>query len=363
MLPRVIYFIILPSVSDLIPDRSEPGVNQKVPRACYKTFMENIMRLAASLARAYRGATAPNPVVGAVCLDEAGEVLSYGAHQKAGGPHAEIHAIEMAKQAGVLEKIHTLVLTLEPCCHTGNTPPCTDAILATGLKRIVIGSLDPNPKVSGRSVALLKSKGLEILIGTLNPECQRECDDLIAPFTKWITTGLPFVTLKIALKYDFDLGQSGLLDQAMRNDPGQKTFTSPEARRFVHELRKQSDAIVTGSGTVLADRPLFTVRHTVDHPGKNRHLVIMDRRKRVPDSELLRFTSLGFQAIRAIDLFDAYRFLGTQGVLEVLVEAGPGLSRFAIESKAWDRLIKIVLNGKVGGAQTGPIDSITVIER
>ncbi len=299
---------------------------------------EPALTLALEAASRYRGATAPNPPVGAVALDSEGNVLAVGAHERAGLPHAEIRAIEACRAAGTLDQLHTLVVTLEPCNHTGRTGPCTEAILRTPVKRVLFGCEDPNPKVSGRGAARLYSAGLEVT--HLNSP---ECRELIAPFAKWITTGIPWVTVKVALNSKGSPAE-GL--QAMVPESGHKTFTSPESLRLAHELRRRADAILTGSGTVLADAPEFTVRNVPDHPGKRRFLAVLDRRDRIPREWLLKAEERGFQVVSGLELEPILKRLGELGAHEVLVEAGPTLTRTILDSGLWDEEIRIEVQGE-----------------
>lgn len=214
------------------------------------------MRLACAEARKWLGATSPNPPVGAAALDSEGKILALTAHQRAGELHAEAVLIEQCRRQNLLHLIDTLCITLEPCNHHGRTPPCTEAIIAAGIKRVALGARDPNPHVKGGGIERLKQAGIEVISGINEDECRQ----LISSFAYAVQTGKPFVTLKRA----FDPHGS------MIPPPGQKVFTSPGSLRFAHRLRKKSDAILTGSGTILADNPLFTVREIPDFPGKRR---------------------------------------------------------------------------------------------
>lgn len=288
---------------------------------------EQHMKRAIEEAELYLGATHPNPPVGALGLDANGRVLGVAAHQKAGEDHAEI---ALLKLPGVRENIHTLVVTLEPCVHQGKTGPCVAAIVEAGISSVVVGTLDPNPKVMGKGTEYLEKAGIFIKVGVLQEECQA----LIRSFQKYISTGLPWVAVKRALWEK---------DHSMLPPSGKKTFSSPEALRYAHERRKRADAIFTASGTVLADDPLFTVRHVEDHPNKERFLVLFDRRKRVPFSWIERAKDLGFQVLWAKDWKEAMEYLAQKGVMEVLVEAGPTFSNFVFKEKLWDEKIDIVV--------------------
>jgi diaminohydroxyphosphoribosylaminopyrimidine deaminase/5-amino-6-(5-phosphoribosylamino)uracil reductase len=286
------------------------------------------MREAVAAARRFEGATAPNPPVGCVLLDAVGKVLSVAAHQRAGTLHAEARAIEEARAAGNLTDIHTVVVTLEPCNHHGRMPPCTEAILATPARRVVIGVADPNPKVPGGGAARLKKAGLDV---SFFKGDTTQLKRLIAPFTKRVTKGLPFVTVKQAINHD-----GSMLPPAR-----QKTFTSQGSLFIAHALRRRADAIITGSGTVLSDDPLFTVRHLSDHLGKRRKLYIFDRRRRVPSPYLEAATQRGLDAVIVSDLETVLREAAAAGANEILVEAGPELTAHVLQSSLWDEHVRI----------------------
>jgi len=293
-------------------------------------------RQALQCAAQFCGATSPNPPVGCVILDRHGNLLAKAAHQKAGDLHAEALAIDHCRKSGVAERIHTVIVTLEPCNHTGRTPPCTEAILGTLAQAVWIGTRDPNTEVCGKGADRLAANGLHVgFISQLDdPDAAllaQAANRLIAPFAKQARTGLPWVTIKQAVN------RAG----SMIPEVGKKTFTSQRSLTFAHQLRKRADAIVTGSGTILADRPEFTVRHVVDFEGRCRHLVILDRRGRTPDSYLTDADKAGFQARIDTSLGDALKRLGQAGVLEVLIEAGPTLLDRVLASKHWDEHITI----------------------
>ena len=292
------------------------------------------LRLAIAAASRFRGATAPNPPVGCCLLDRDGHVLALEAHRKAGTPHAEAAAIAAARAAGTVDRIHTVVVTLEPCNHHGRTPPCTEAILSTPARRLVVGVSDPNLAVAGGGTARLAGAGLDVTMAAQDPALVALADDcarLIAPFAKRATTGRPFVTVKQAL------------DPAggMVPPPGAKTFTSEAALRFAHALRRRADAVLTGSGTVLADDPGFDVRRVADHPGRRRQLAILDRRGRVPAAYLDAARTRGFEPFLADGIEDALDRLGDAGALEVLVEAGPALLASLDAAGLWDEWVTI----------------------
>jgi diaminohydroxyphosphoribosylaminopyrimidine deaminase / 5-amino-6-(5-phosphoribosylamino)uracil reductase len=288
------------------------------------------MTLALAEAQKFEGATAPNPPVGCVLLGRDGAVLSVAAHQKAGTLHAEALAI---KQCSDPDRIHTVVVTLEPCNHTGRTGPCTEAILSTSAKNVWIGMADPNPHVAGGGADRLRKAGLNVQF--LNeadaPKLISDLQRLIAPFTKRALHGLPWVTIKQAVD-----AQGSMIPPA-----GQKTFTSQSSLVLAHQLRRRSDAIITGSGTVLADDPHFTVRLVEDFAGKHRHLVLFDRRRRISQSYVNAATERGFKNSFADDLLGTLKNLSQQGALEVLVEAGPSLTQSFFDSNLWDEHVLI----------------------
>jgi diaminohydroxyphosphoribosylaminopyrimidine deaminase / 5-amino-6-(5-phosphoribosylamino)uracil reductase len=296
----------------------------------FAAYILPAMTLALAEAQKFEGATAPNPPVGCVLLDRDGAVLSVAAHQKAGTLHAEALAI---KQCSEPDRIHTVVVTLEPCNHTGRTGPCTEAILSTPAKNIWIGMADPNPHVAGGGADRLHQAGLNVqfLNQTDSPKLKSDLQRLIAPFAKRAVQVLPWVTIKQAIN----------TQGSMIPPVGQKTFTSQSSLTLAHQLRRRADAIITGSGTVLVDDPHFTVRLVEDFVGKHRHLVLFDRRRRISQSYLDAATARGFKISFANDLLSTLKNLSEQGALEVLVEAGPSLTQSFLESNLWDEHVLI----------------------
>lgn len=286
-------------------------------------ILSKAMSMAIEEARQYMGAASPNPPVGATAIDSLGNIITSAAHQKFGGTHAETKLLE--KLSG--QPVDTIAVTLEPCCHHGKTPPCTKALIASGVKTVAIGTSDPNPKVSGKGIKELQEKGIKVISGVM----ENECLQLIAPFKKWVEQKMPWVIMKRA----FDPTGS------MIPPPGKTTFTSTNALTYAHRIRKSCDAIITGSNTILTDNPQFTVRHVPDHPNKKRWLVIMDRRNRVPETWMGEACERGFHCIRGYDITDILNFLGENGVLRVLVEAGPTLSESILRNRYVDEEIRI----------------------
>ena len=231
------------------------------------------MRLARRLARRGYGATSPNPTVGAV-LVKSGKIIGRGRTAPAGGPHAEIEAIRDAQQCGHHSKGATIYVTLEPCCTHGRTPPCTGALIAAGIKRVVIGATDPNPQHAGKGFKILKHAGIKVVHGVLADECSH----LNEAFNHWIVRRTPFVTVKAAMTLD------GKIATASGES---KWITGEKARAFGMKLRQGSDAILVGVNTVLADDPSLTARSQksgVRSQNKNVRLrrIILDSLARTP---------------------------------------------------------------------------------
>jgi len=222
------------------------------------------MEMAYGLAEKARGRTSPNPLVGAVVV-RGGRVVGVGWHQAAGTPHAEIHAL---RAAGQRARGATLYLTLEPCVHWGRTPPCVDQVIAAGLERVVVSACDPNPLVHTRGVRRLRAAGLDVSVGLLADRMT----SLNETYVKYISRGIPFVTLKAALTLDGKI--------ACRTGDS-KWISSAAARDYIHLLRGEHDALMIGVNTLLADDPRLTVRHPL-WPGKKAVRVVLDPRLRFP---------------------------------------------------------------------------------
>lgn len=206
---------------------------------------EHFMALALKEAQKGVGLSSPNPPVGCVLVKN-DRVIGLGAHSRAGDPHGEIIALMDAESRGNEVSGATAYVTLEPCCHHGRTPPCTDALLQAGLRRVVVGVRDPNPRVDGGGIAILRAAGLEVVEGVL----LEPCSSFHAPFFKLIRTGLPWVSLKLALGSDGAIGPEG-----------ETTPVTPAAiQTLAHALRRASDAILVGRGTVEQDDPQLTDR-------------------------------------------------------------------------------------------------------
>jgi len=204
---------------------------------------EKYIKIALDLAKKAKGMTSPNPCVGAVIVKD-GKVLGKGFHKFAGGPHAEICAL---RQAGKEAEGATMYVSLEPCSHFGRTPPCTDAIIRSGIKRVVAAIKDPNPVNNGRGLRILRSCGIKTGVGLLETEARELNED----FIKYITRKMPFVAVKVAQSLDGKI--------ATRTGDS-KWISDDKARDFVHKLRSEHDAVMVGAGTVLKDDPLLTAR-------------------------------------------------------------------------------------------------------
>jgi diaminohydroxyphosphoribosylaminopyrimidine deaminase/5-amino-6-(5-phosphoribosylamino)uracil reductase len=296
----------------------------------------DLMRRAIALARVARRHTAPWPSVGCV-LTRAGEIVGEGATGPYPvGPHAEIAALEAA---GDRARGATAYCTLEPCNHHGNTPPCSEALVAAGVTRVVVAVGDPDPRVAGRGFARLRDAGVEVLTGVEAAAAEHD----LAPYLHHRRTGRAFVVAKVALSLDGRVAAA---------DGSSKWITSDAARAGTHELRADSQAIVVGAGTALADRPALTVRGVPDLPERAPVRVLLDGRGRVaPDGPLFDRT-LGPTLVvtteiaspgavdawraagakveivgpgpdgRGVDLDAAFEVLGREGVLQALVEGG-----------------------------------------
>ena len=224
------------------------------------------MHRALDLAERGRGTTSPNPMVGAVIVRDDGTIVGQGYHERAGGPHAEVRALD---EAGDLARGASLFCTLEPCCHTGRTGPCVERVTAAGITRVVAATLDADPRVSGRGFEFLRQKGIEVSVGAGRERALR----LNRAYFTFKTRHRPFVILKAATS----------LDNRVAANAGERTrISSEESRRHAHAVRAEVDAIAVGSGTVLADDPLLTAREV--HRQRPLIRVLFDRRLRITPS-------------------------------------------------------------------------------
>jgi diaminohydroxyphosphoribosylaminopyrimidine deaminase/5-amino-6-(5-phosphoribosylamino)uracil reductase len=318
------------------------------------------MKRALSLAKKAEGMTSPNPLVGAV-LVKSGRILAEGYHLRPGLPHAEAIVLE---RAGSKARGSTLYVNLEPCCHLDKrTPPCAQAIIKAGVKRVVIGMIDPNPKVSGRGIELLKKAGIKVQAGLLEQEAKR----LNEIYIKHITTGLPFVILKIAMT----------LDGKIATETGEsKWITSLESRRYVHKLRSKVDAVLTAIGTVKADDPELTVRLV---KGRSPVRVVIDPELEIPpQAKVLRTppTTIIFTKTEVrnptsdlsfpegveveyfnserLDLKEAMKSLYRRGITSVMIEGGASLNYYALKDGIVDKVMIFIAPKIIGGRNSVP---------
>jgi diaminohydroxyphosphoribosylaminopyrimidine deaminase/5-amino-6-(5-phosphoribosylamino)uracil reductase len=279
----------------------------------------NPLERALELAERGRGATRPNPVVGAVVVRD-GEVVGEGWHERYGGPHAEINALAAAGESA---RGATMAVTLEPCSHHGKTPPCADAVIAAGIARVVAGAEDPNPEVSG--FERLRAAGVEVEVaeGELGFRARAQNEG----YRTWVAQGRPFVTYKVAATLD---GRVTL--------PGRRWVTGEASRRLVHELRAQVDAVAVGMGTVRRDMPLLTARDV----GAERQ----PRRLAFGSGPLPEGSEL---ELRSGKIPDQLAQLAEEGVQSLLLEGGPTLATAFLAADLVDKLLVFVAP-TIGGA-------------
>ena len=298
------------------------------------------MRRAIGIAESAHLRARPNPWVGAVVVCVDGSVFE-GATSAPGGPHAEIVAMNAAREAGAMLTGATVYSTLEPCSHTGRTGPCADALVEAGVARVVVGIVDPDPKVSGNGIARLTAAGVEVETGVLAGEVHEQ----LAPYIHHRTTGRPFVMLKMATT----------LDAKTSVPRGERWITGETARTRVHRLRAESDAIVVGAGTVAADDPELTVRH-VDGPSPRR--VVMTRSGAVSPTAKVQPCTVWDGGIEP--LLDE---LGRDGVIQLMVEGGPTLAGAFHEAGLINRYVFHVAPVIAGDDAAPGVFSITPDER
>ncbi len=305
------------------------------------------MKRALALARKGVGRTSPNPVVGCVIVKD-GNVIGEGWHRRAGGPHAEVFALE---QAGEAARGADVYVTLEPCSHTGQTPPCCDALIRAGVKRVVAGMVDPNPLVKGTGLDKLRKAGIETACGLLENECRA----INRAFIKHITTGLPFVTCKCAMTLDGNIA-------TITGDS--RWISCEESRRHAHRMRASNDAIMVGVDTIIIDNPQLTVRHV---RGSNPLRVIVDTHLRTPESVgviegesakmtviattesnpkvHLRYTRQGATILVCkeydgrVSMPDLLQKLGKMGIQSILLEGGSRLAGDMLKNSMIDEFV------------------------
>lgn len=298
------------------------------------------IRLALSLAAKAKGMTSPNPCVGAVVVKD-GRIVGKGYHKYAGGPHAEVYAL---RQAGRKAKGATLYVSLEPCSHYGRTPPCVDAIVSAGIKRVVAAMKDPNPVNNGKGFAILRRNGIRVETGVLESEARKFNEE----FVKFITKKIPFVTVKVAQT----------LDGKIATRTGDSKWISAEgAREFVHKLRSQADAIMVGANTVLIDDPLLTVRlkgRKIRQPLR----VVLSGKSGIPPSARIVHNKGGRTMIirpkgktGRVDIKRLLKELAGRGVTHVLIEGGGEVIASALKAKVVDKVYFFIAPKIIGGRE------------
>lgn len=306
---------------------------------------ESYMLRAAELARRALGNTTPNPIVGAVIVRD-GEIIGEGWHTKAGCPHAEVEAIRSAEGKNL--EGATLYVTLEPCSSWGRTPPCTDTIIRSRFARVVIGCLDPNPKHAGKAVELLREHGIEVTSGVAGEQCRR----LNEAFFKWVTTGKPFVLLKMAVTLD------GRIATHCGNS---QWITGPEARARVQLLRRWADAVMVGDGTFRTDSPRLTVRDEAGNILKTPcRIVVSNSGPELPEGwELVSLNT-------ASDWENCLTELGKRPFVSLLLEGGGELAASALNAGVVDKIefhyAPKILGGKGSRPVVGGPDPRTLAE-
>jgi diaminohydroxyphosphoribosylaminopyrimidine deaminase/5-amino-6-(5-phosphoribosylamino)uracil reductase len=329
------------------------------------------MRHALRLARRGLGKTSPNPMVGAVIVKE-GRIIGQGYHRYFGGDHAEVDAL---KNAAEDSSGATMYVTLEPCRHWGKTPPCTDAIIKNRIGKVVVGMLDPFSEMQGKSVEMLNRHGIETTVGVL----EKDCRALNEAYLKYITTGLPFVTVKFAQTLD------GRIATAQGSS---RWIASPPSLKLAHKLRSHHDAITVGVGTVLADNPELTVRLV---KGRNPTRIILDSKLRIPldakvltnqeaartlvaatpaadKDKLAALRRMGIEVLLVppdkrgkVDLKQLLKMLGPQQISSVLVEGGAETITSFLRLNLVDRIITIIAP-KIMGKGTDAVGELNITD-
>lgn len=282
---------------------------------------ELMMRRAIQLARHGLGTTSPNPMVGAVIALPDGRIIGEGWHRRCGEGHAEVNAVASVANRDMLREA-TIYVTLEPCSHYGRTPPCSKLIIDCGIPRVVVGTLDPAPWVAGRGVATLREAGREVTVGILEEECRA----LNPVFMTAHSLGRPWVTLKWAQSAD------GFIDRERCPGETPARFSTALSTMLVHRLRSLHDAILVGSGTVIADNPSLTTRAW---PGRDATPVVADRRGRI-DSASTRLDTDRLITLGVSTPADMLAVLREKGITSVLVEGGAAILQSFIDAGLYD---------------------------
>jgi diaminohydroxyphosphoribosylaminopyrimidine deaminase/5-amino-6-(5-phosphoribosylamino)uracil reductase len=314
--------------------------------------------MAAALAAAGEHRTHPNPRVGAVVVARDGQIAGWGGHAGPGSAHAEALALS---ESGPLAEGSTLYVTLEPCAHVGKTPPCTEAIIAAGVARVVVAQEDPDPRVAGRGVDALRRSGIEVVTGV----CREEALNLDPGYFHHRTTGRPRVTLKVAMTLDGQIAAA---------DGSSQWITSVEARRDAHHLRSSQDAVMVGAGTLLADDPALTVRLDGFEGPQPLPVIVAGRRpvpssRRVFEHPALVFSPIGLDlpakvvvvpdaSGEKVDLIKMLENLGSRGVVDLLVEGGSSLATAFWGGGLVDHGVVYAAAGLAGGIGRGVFDGV-----
>ncbi|MBE6390245.1 MAG: bifunctional diaminohydroxyphosphoribosylaminopyrimidine deaminase/5-amino-6-(5-phosphoribosylamino)uracil reductase RibD [Lentisphaerae bacterium] len=300
------------------------------------------MREALALARMGWGLTNPNPMVGAVIVKD-GTIIGRGFHRKAGEAHAEINALSDARRHGYDTTGATLYVTLEPCSSYGRTPPCTEAIIGAGISRVVIGSMDPNPKHAGRAEEILQAHNIQVDCGVENADCW----ELNKHFFRWITSGRPFVMLKMAMTLDGKIACSN----------GQSRWvTGSEARRRVQKLRRLADAVMIGGGTLRADHPQLTVREPENWEKQPLRIIVSSTVSRDALDEYFPDGRAEVVELPDKEAWKTYlQELGKRGITMLLIEGGGKLAADALRAGAVDFVEFHVAPKLLGGEESIPV--------
>ncbi|MEY3315282.1 MAG: bifunctional diaminohydroxyphosphoribosylaminopyrimidine [Acidobacteriota bacterium] len=309
------------------------------------------------------GLSSPNPPVGCVITRDR-RLLGRGVHLQAGQPHAEVLAIQRALDAGEDLRGATAYITLEPCCHSGRTPPCTDALIQAGIRRVVLGAVDLNPRVNGGGVAILRSAGIEVTTGVL----ENECIQFHKPFFKWVQTGRPWLTVKLALGENRRVGVA-------------EQVTDPATQSLSHALRRASDGIMVGSETIRTDNPQLTDRWpslTLSH--RRFHRIVLVGQKNITDESvvwtpqpgepLLRVSTRRLPAREHItdivvppdgkgrpSLLHTLAELGAWPITRLLLEGGPTLIQCALDQNLVDEIHLFSSSRQVRGPIFQPLEN------
>ncbi|HAL44449.1 MAG TPA: bifunctional diaminohydroxyphosphoribosylaminopyrimidine deaminase/5-amino-6-(5-phosphoribosylamino)uracil reductase RibD [Phycisphaerales bacterium] len=287
------------------------------------------MRMALAIAAKGRGRVEPNPMVGAVIVKN-GKIIGKGYHERFGGPHAEINALKNCK---VSPEGATLYVTLEPCCHFGKTPPCTDAVIKAGIKKVVAAVQDPTKKVAGKGFKILKKAGIEVVCGV----CEKEAKELNAPFFKFAKTKKPYVIVKWAQSKDGFLARSD----------NKRWISNAACRKDVQNIRRRVQAVLVGINTVLADNPMLTVR---PDNGRQPVRIVLGKESKLPqDCNLIKTAKKWpVYVFNGRNLNNVLNRLGKMNVQQVLAEGGAKVISSFLKENLADEIIVYTSNETLG---------------